>query len=67
MFSLGSLLLLYVTIELILMNMRVIIRMPIVAVCSGVSRFLLATILLGVSFLIVFMFSFIHFYAFVCV
>ena len=64
MFSLGFLLLLYVTIELMLMNIRAIIRSPMVVVCSGVNRFLLATILLDASFLTVFIFSFIHFCTF---
>ena len=67
MFSLGFLLLLYVTIELMLINMRAVIRRPIVAVCSGVNRFLLATILLGASFLTVCVFSSIYSCTLVCV
>ena len=62
-FSLGFLLLLYVTIELTLMSMRVIIRRPMVVVCNSVNCFLLAIILLGVSFLTVFVFFSIHFCA----
>ena len=66
MLSLGFLLLLYVTIELMLINMSAIIRMPMVTVCSGVNCFLLATILIDTSFFAVFVFSFIHFCPFVC-
>lgn len=66
-FSLGSWLLLYVTIELMLVSMRAVIKILIVTVCSGVNRFLLATILLGALFLFMFVFSSIHFCAFVCV
>lgn len=60
-FLLGFLLLLYVTIELMLANMRTVISMPMATVCSGVNCFLLATILPGTLFLIVPVFSFIHF------
>ena len=55
-FLLGFLPLLWVTIELILMNSRVVIRRLIVVVCNGVSRCLIAT-----SFFVSFIFLFIHY------
>lgn len=59
-FSLGFLLLLWVTIELILTSSKVVIKRPIVVVCNGVNCCLIAA-----SFFVSFIFLFIHYCFFV--